>query len=464
MKFRLIVFAFLTSTINAQNIIPDPGFEVYQASQNLGAGTWTTVCDYGKSQCCYEFDGDMEIWKVAIHENNKEVMSPDLINDGIGCYHMQNQFCYATIGITPKGTHAYIEARFNHKNNCDQNAEDDDPSHTQRYHDAIRTNFINGASLLNNTTYMLRYKVRALRASIEPGMFEGSYEELYNPMFANCTTEVDNCHMRVHLTTNGIGWNENVSYNDKLNDIGNVIRTFNPSNCEWEYIEHFVNIPGTGTYNNLIFYMETGAFAIDDVEMFPICTSNYYVQNKEYFGFIAIENGGVYREKVSSSIYAGKNIGAYNVPQGDVAIKPDATVIFTAGDQISLMDGFHVESGAEFTAVIDNCPNTRSLSSSYSGEENFNTSSAQYTEPQNDKNISLHPNPSDGYFSLSIRSESNINSNLYMVDLFGRIIHSELLTIKEGSNQFNLSLELPPGIYFIKMEGFNDSIRAIITN
>lgn len=78
--------------------------------------------------------------------------------------------------------------------------------------------------------------------------------------------------------------------------------------------------------------------------------------------------------------------------------------------------------------------------------------------------FSIYPNPNNGDFMVSIENANVINSTLYIVDLSGRILHTQSISLQEGLTQLEISKpELPAGIYFVKVDGFDEPIKMIIS-
>jgi hypothetical protein len=78
--------------------------------------------------------------------------------------------------------------------------------------------------------------------------------------------------------------------------------------------------------------------------------------------------------------------------------------------------------------------------------------------------IGVLPNPNNGEFSVYIRSSNSTNTILHITDLSGKTIHTQLISIDEGVNQiYMIKPELPSGTYFIRVDGFDEQVKMIIT-
>jgi hypothetical protein len=81
-----------------------------------------------------------------------------------------------------------------------------------------------------------------------------------------------------------------------------------------------------------------------------------------------------------------------------------------------------------------------------------------------DNSLIISPNPNNGQFTVSIISPQQNAPNLYITDFSGRILHTQPIYIQEGVTQIKMDkTDLPAGIYFIKIDGFNEALKMIIT-
>lgn len=119
----------------------------------------------------------------------------------------------------------------------------------------------------------------------------------------------------------------------------------------------------------------------------------------------------------------------------------------------------HVDNSASITgfALVGDFTGCESdISGKQSTSSNFSSSNKSLE-------ISILPNPNSGDFIFSIQSSINANPNLYIMDLFGRILHTEPVCIKEGLTQIPISKQnLPVGVYFVKVDGINEFEKMII--
>ncbi len=67
------------------------------------------------------------------------------------------------------------------------------------------------------------------------------------------------------------------------------------------------------------------------------------------------------------------------------------------------------------------------------------------------KGFTVYPNPSNGYVKSSLFSEVNTIANVYLFDVTGKVVYDSVITIKKGNNEFDLKVNVKPGIMFIKI-------------
>ena len=71
--------------------------------------------------------------------------------------------------------------------------------------------------------------------------------------------------------------------------------------------------------------------------------------------------------------------------------------------------------------------------------------------------FSLSPNPSNGEFNLSIRSEQSEQMQLTIRDMEGKLVYNEALNVNGNFNKtMNLS-ELSKGVYFLRLQNDKES-------
>lgn len=77
--------------------------------------------------------------------------------------------------------------------------------------------------------------------------------------------------------------------------------------------------------------------------------------------------------------------------------------------------------------------------------------------------FALYPNPSQGSFSMVVYSEQEGARKLELYDLSGRQVYAHTITVSPGENTINLAPEgLKPGIYLLRLEGTDKTIKLVI--
>ncbi len=91
------------------------------------------------------------------------------------------------------------------------------------------------------------------------------------------------------------------------------------------------------------------------------------------------------------------------------------------------------------------------------------TEKAQVPE-QDDKEVAIYPNPSNGVFTISIANLSAKKVELRILNVIGNEIHRETLTRADG--QFSKTIDLSgkaKGLYYIKLETDSySSVRRVV--
>ena len=75
--------------------------------------------------------------------------------------------------------------------------------------------------------------------------------------------------------------------------------------------------------------------------------------------------------------------------------------------------------------------------------------------------ISISPNPSNGKFSITLPEDFK-ESNVEILNIAGKIIYQKSV---QNTNTLNIDLNVPPGLYFIKVQkpkGYYEVFRVAI--
>ena len=159
---------------------------------------------------------------------------------------------------------------------------------------------------------------------------------------------------------------------------------------------------------------------------------------------------------------------------GNVVCASGGHMNFRAGNNIELNNGFTINNGAEFAAIIGNC-NAVYPTRSASGDSNsdFEDSSiiVEIEENQLEESLSrdqlrIIPNPTKGFAEIRFSLDKASSVQIRLLDMNGKflfpILESNLLA--EGPHQVQFNKSLPNGIYYINLqtENRNTTSRMII--
>jgi hypothetical protein len=153
----------------------------------------------------------------------------------------------------------------------------------------------------------------------------------------------------------------------------------------------------------------------------------------------------------------------------DSELNVTADLEIRAGHEIQISPEFQAHLGSYFHAYIDDfeCDNS---DNQYRVSEISNNSITYIDQDKkdvttNDKvsSIRIYPNPSDGNFTIDVNSTRNLLSKFSILDISGKLISTVYININEGINTYKVQQELPAGIYFVQVDGFDQQLKIIIT-
>lgn len=194
------------------------------------------------------------------------------------------------------------------------------------------------------------------------------------------------------------------------------------------------------------------------------------------FEFELIVNGIPLNEELADLIITAGEVLCYNAQQnitiagnGSVIIQNTATVDFIAGNSISLLPGFHAESGSFAHAYITTnssfCGGQTSQSIVQNSPESKSLNSGEFQKEEttlNERQIKVYPNPSNGLFKIDLIN-FDTNATVMVYNAIGNLCYkSELRNVTR--NEINLQSQ-SKGIYFVKVISNNEQfVKKIITN
>ncbi len=77
--------------------------------------------------------------------------------------------------------------------------------------------------------------------------------------------------------------------------------------------------------------------------------------------------------------------------------------------------------------------------------------------------FSITPNPASNKFTLQITSATSKNTTVTFTDVLGRTMHSQSVFLKTSTNTIFFDIKkLSPGVYFVKVDGKNKTLRMVV--
>jgi len=182
----------------------------------------------------------------------------------------------------------------------------------------------------------------------------------------------------------------------------------------------------------------------------------------------------------SGLVIHGEQITEASTKEASTVIVADASevnsngseVVFRAGFQIDLYEGFEVSAGSDFHCYIGDCEGEGNLS----GGDQINFKKRNASAPSNSKGttfqdrfvantfdrsektyrpnqIQVYPNPTSNWVDLQFSSSENSEIELFLVNFKGEIIqHLPKVQSTKGLNTIRLNLEdQPDGMYYCRL-------------
>lgn len=81
------------------------------------------------------------------------------------------------------------------------------------------------------------------------------------------------------------------------------------------------------------------------------------------------------------------------------------------------------------------------------------------------ENISVAPNPNDGTFTVTAYSKETASRNFSLMDVSGNVLQNKLIQLNEGTNRIQFSNStLASGVYFIRVDGYTELLKVVISH
>jgi hypothetical protein len=243
-----------------------------------------------------------------------------------------------------------------------------------------------------------------------------------------------------------------------------VSQNFLISPCNWQQVERKFTV-NDDDFKTLVIYAESGGALIDDVEIYPECYPNIYVQNKNYdvlFGPNAIE-GFNFREKAGAYLTIGQNVD--NTRQSGKVIPKFGSKVNFSGDEIRVEDGFECEFGSEVHLATTPCAYFMNRNWHPTDTAKNIVSTNQESMIKNEdrqailKPLIITPNPGQGVYTP--KGVPNEEFSVQVLSLQGeKLRYFEKLS---GNVEINIT-DLDKGMYFFVCKsslGYTKSIKVI---
>ncbi len=183
-------------------------------------------------------------------------------------------------------------------------------------------------------------------------------------------------------------------------------------------------------------------------------------EDHKYFQKISFQNE--YRIDVNDFIMAGENI-ITSQPTGLVIVEENSITTFKAGNQIILLPGFIVESGATFNAIIADCSDFTNKNLQLENNKDINNSTDEFHSILKNNNsesftelmhFTIYPNPFSNSFTVSIAQPEQTDAKIYLTDAYGRQVLGIFSgSIDKGQHSIDVSTDgITKGLYFCVME------------
>lgn len=324
-------------------------------------------------------------------------------------------------------------------------------------------NGVGGINLLRNTTYSLSFNIRVPAGNL--------------PTDATFNVELDNY---ATLYYNGVGscGSGFTSTGILLTGTGIPINNAIPTFTRQTIIFNTGNTPP----NNIAFYPNTaiptppGGIArqalvhLDDVNIAVVtnCISNVPTQNIVLQNNSIIPNTAIVNNTLTAgqTIIGGRSVLGFPTPQGDYTVA-NRTLHLKAGNSLEFRNGFSVQAGANFSAMIEcvfictNCivapePTEEVLSRQQGLIKKLDTpnlrdsTSTDSTSTLEKEYFSISPNPTSGKFTISGEKQDDYPAEIRVYSRYGKEVIYIQNTKGFNSLDFDLS-NAERGLYLVRI-------------
>lgn len=152
-----------------------------------------------------------------------------------------------------------------------------------------------------------------------------------------------------------------------------------------------------------------------------------------------------------------------------VKVEHDAKVLFRAGRQVTLREGFHTERGATFCAEIKPCPRPKDTGRGENTDGGARFSDPEEIEevvetPELVNGIKVYPNPTTGLVNIDL-STFYVEDKTYQLSIYN-VLGERLQSFEVNTSTLTVQLQgQPEGIYLIEVsDGVDQYIVKLIKN
>ncbi len=181
--------------------------------------------------------------------------------------------------------------------------------------------------------------------------------------------------------------------------------------------------------------------------------------------------------KLNGQLASG-TYSAVSVIESTAEILSDTTVLYTAGERITLLPGFRADAGSSFQAKIEACSAEEALVEPplpVAGNEETGGGAGPHTEWRADTMAigagrsvvsRVWPNPFQGYVVLEVELSTREEVRVYVQSMQGGRIH-EVVTgqnLEPGRHEFRVDgADLPEGMYLLSLQAgaFRETHRVV---